>query len=171
MDINHGFCKCGHHTKDHSYSLAPQCADLECDKCSCQNFEPKEEKTKEENTLISQFAKGLEDLKFGRIREVAREEKTKDVGTIHKSEKVIAKAVSFLNGEENHRFSFVPIILLDYKTPDNAHAFAKGERFKFWIKLEDATHSEIQKQLKKGLREISIWFDEENEAKLKEFLQ
>jgi len=98
-------------------------------------------------------------------------EKTKDVGTIHKSEKVIAKAVSFLNGEENHRFSFVPIILLDYKTPDNAHSFAKGERFKFWIKLEDATHSEIQKQLKKGLREISIWFDEENEAKLKEFLQ
>ena len=39
--INSNICKCGHHTKDHSYSLAPKCDDLECDKCNCQNFEPK----------------------------------------------------------------------------------------------------------------------------------
>jgi hypothetical protein len=41
--FNEGICKCGHHSKEHSWSLAPNCNDLECDKCNCQNFEPKEE--------------------------------------------------------------------------------------------------------------------------------
>lgn len=38
LERNEGVCKCGHHSKDHSYSLAPKCADLECDKCNCQNY-------------------------------------------------------------------------------------------------------------------------------------
>jgi hypothetical protein len=37
-EFNEGICKCGHHSKDHSYSLAPKCADLECNKCKCQNY-------------------------------------------------------------------------------------------------------------------------------------
>lgn len=36
---NEGICKCGHHSKDHSYSLAPKSTDLECDICHCQNYE------------------------------------------------------------------------------------------------------------------------------------
>lgn len=39
---NEGICKCGHHSKDHSYSLSPKCDDLECDKCDCRNYEFKE---------------------------------------------------------------------------------------------------------------------------------
>jgi len=98
------------------------------------------------------------------------ETKTKGVGTIHKTKKIMSKAFSFLNGEENHRFTHVPIILIDYKPPIDAHPFAQGERFKFWIKLEESNYQEIQKQLKKGLREISIWFDEQGRKELKEFL-
>ena len=98
------------------------------------------------------------------------EEKTKEVGDIRKKEKVIANAVQFLNGEDCFKFAKVPIILLDYKTPENAHSFAKGDRFKFWIKVEGAEWKNIVKQLKPDLKEISIWFDKENIQKIKEFL-
>lgn len=37
--FNEGTCKCGHHSKDHSYSLAPNSIDLECDKCNCKDYE------------------------------------------------------------------------------------------------------------------------------------
>ena len=41
-------CKCGHHTKDHSYN--PEAIDkkLDCDICSCEDFEAKEEIKKNE---------------------------------------------------------------------------------------------------------------------------
>jgi hypothetical protein len=98
-------------------------------------------------------------------------DKLKETGDIKKTGRVVANAVQFLNGEICSRNAKVPIILLDYHTPESAHQFAKGERFKLWIKLEEAQHRAIQEQLKKGLKEISIWFDEENRQKLKEFLQ
>ncbi len=34
-------CKCGHHTKDHSY-YPDLGIELPCDICECKNFEPKE---------------------------------------------------------------------------------------------------------------------------------
>lgn len=97
--------------------------------------------------------------------------KTKEKGNIKNTGKVIAKGVQFLNGDECFRFYKVPIILIDYESPESAHPYAKGERFKFWIKLEDAGFKRIEEQLKKDLKEISIWFDEENKAKLNKFLQ
>jgi hypothetical protein len=39
--LNESICECGHHSKDHSWSLAPKCSDMECDKCNCQNYKPK----------------------------------------------------------------------------------------------------------------------------------
>ena len=33
-------CKCGHHTKDHSYEPSDLSDRLDCDKCSCINFVP-----------------------------------------------------------------------------------------------------------------------------------
>jgi hypothetical protein len=98
------------------------------------------------------------------------EDKTKETGKIKKTGRIIANGFQFLNGEVCGRFAKVPIILLDYETPENAHLFAKGERLKFWIKLEEKEWETFNQQLKKGLREVSIWFDEENKAKLKEFL-
>jgi len=32
-------CKCGHHTKDHSYVPEAMDGKLACDKCDCENFE------------------------------------------------------------------------------------------------------------------------------------
>jgi len=97
-------------------------------------------------------------------------EKTKEKGNIKKVTHLIANGVSFLNGEECKRYAKVPVILLDYETPTSAHEFAKGERFKFWFKLEDAEWTNLNKQLNPSLKELSIWFDEENVKKLKEFL-
>ena len=96
--------------------------------------------------------------------------KLKEKGDIKQTGRVIANGIQFLNGTECFRFYKTPIILLDYKTPDNAHPYAKGERFKFWIKLEESNYQQIQEQLKRGLKEISIWFTEEERQKLKEFL-
>ncbi len=31
-------CKCGHHTKDHSYNPESLDSNLECDKCDCKYF-------------------------------------------------------------------------------------------------------------------------------------
>lgn len=36
-------CKCGHHTKDHSYDPDTSDSNLECDKCDCKNFEVEED--------------------------------------------------------------------------------------------------------------------------------
>ena len=99
------------------------------------------------------------------------EEKTKVKGNIKKSERVISKGIQILNGENAFRFNFIPINLIEYENPETSHPFAKGERFALWIKLEDSSFKQIQEQLKKGLREITIWFDEENRNKLKEFLK
>ena len=97
--------------------------------------------------------------------------KTKDKGDIRNTGHITAKGIQLLNGDNCFRFSFVPIVLLDYTPPDNAHPFAKGERFKFWIKLEDSSYKQIQEQMNKDLKEISIWFDEDNKKKLLEFLK
>jgi len=99
------------------------------------------------------------------------EEKTKEKGKIKNALKITANAVQFLEGENCHKHAKVPILLLDYVPPKSAHPFAKGERFKMWIKLEDAQWKDMVTQLKKGLKEISIWFDGENRKKLKEFLE
>lgn len=37
--FNEGICKCGHHSKDHSYNQTTYNDYLECDKCNCQNYE------------------------------------------------------------------------------------------------------------------------------------
>ena len=97
-------------------------------------------------------------------------EKTKGVGTIKKTGEIIANGFSFLNGETCGRFAKVPIILLDYDTPENSHPFAKGKRFKLWIKLESPEWKTFNSQMNKNLKEVSIWFDEENKQKLKDFL-
>lgn len=95
---------------------------------------------------------------------------TKDKGKIHKTGRVIANAVGFLNGDNCSKNGRVPIILLDYESPENSHPFAKGERLALWIKLEDADWRKWETQLNKNLKELTIWFDEENKQKLREFL-
>jgi hypothetical protein len=36
---NEGICKCGHHSKDHSYEFSENnSSGLECDKCDCKNY-------------------------------------------------------------------------------------------------------------------------------------
>lgn len=39
-ELNEDICKCGHHSKDHSYNPNDTDCNLECDKCNCKNFEP-----------------------------------------------------------------------------------------------------------------------------------
>jgi hypothetical protein len=102
---------------------------------------------------------------------MTEDEKSKDKGDIKNTLKIRANAVQFLNGEICSRNSGVPIVLLDYTPPTTAHPFAKGERFALWIKLEGSEHREIQVQLRKDLRELTIWFDYENRQKILEFLK
>ena len=41
-------CKCGHHTKDHSYKPEPiKDTNLYCDLCDCENFNSEDLNTKE----------------------------------------------------------------------------------------------------------------------------
>lgn len=94
----------------------------------------------------------------------------KTKGNIKKTMKVTANGVSFLNGENCGRFGRVPIILLDYDAPEDSHPFAKGEKFALWIKLEDPEWKTLNEQLNKNLREFTIWFNEEDKKKLKDFL-
>jgi hypothetical protein len=94
----------------------------------------------------------------------------KEVGEIKKTLKITANGVNFLNGEIQSKNTLVPIILIEYIPPDSAEEFAKGERFKMWIKLEDAQYKQIVSQLQKGLREISIWFTKENRDLFAKFL-
>jgi hypothetical protein len=65
----------------------------------------------------------------------------------------------------------VPIICLDYHSPVNAHQYAKGERFAFWCKLEEAQYSKIVPQINRELRELTFWLDEENKEKLSAFMR
>lgn len=97
-------------------------------------------------------------------------EKTKEAGKVNNSLKITANAVQFLNGEECSRNAKVPCILLNYQSPESAKAFAKGERFALWFKLEEAEWRRMEQQLNKNLRELTIWFDEHNLNQLKEFL-
>ena len=97
-------------------------------------------------------------------------EKTKDKGDVRKSTKIIANGITFKNGNENIKHYKIPLILLDYKSPKSAKDFAKGERFCLWAKLEESQYKKVEEQMKKDLREIGIWLDEENLQKLKEFL-
>ncbi len=93
-----------------------------------------------------------------------------ETGTIQKSLVIIANGITLINKEFGCRFYTIPIILLQYIPPKNAHRFAKGRRFKLWIKLEKAQYKKMQNMINKGLIELSIWFDEENALKLKEFI-
>jgi hypothetical protein len=100
-----------------------------------------------------------------------RASELKEMGTIKKRGRVSAHGVQFLNGAECSRNFEVPIILLNYMPPDSAKEYAKGEKWKLWIKLEEAQYHTINEQMRKGLREISIWFDAENKDKLLAFLR
>ena len=98
-------------------------------------------------------------------------EPTKEKGEIKSKLRIKAHALQFLNGETCTRHANVPITLLNYNPPLSAHPFAQGERFAIWIKFEEAEYREVQVQLNKSLRELTIWFDEENRKKLEEFLE
>lgn len=98
------------------------------------------------------------------------EGKTKGVGEIVRFNKVVSHGVQILSGDVCSRYYKVPIILIDYIPPEDAHPYAQGERFKFWIKLEGSEYKKLIKQLKCGLKEISIWFDEEGREALKRYL-
>ncbi len=96
--------------------------------------------------------------------------KTKEVGKIYNSKRIIANGIQFLNGSNVIRCSTIPIMLIDYKTPESAKPFAKGKRFKFWIKLEEAKYKWFEKQINPNLKEISIWFTEQQTSNLLDFL-
>lgn len=98
------------------------------------------------------------------------EEKTKDKGEVKRSLRVTANGVNFLNGEIQSKNTLVPVVMLDYVPPESAKEFAQGERFAIWIKLEDAQYKQIVTQLKKGLREITIWFKKPERDQIAEFL-
>ena len=97
-------------------------------------------------------------------------EKTKEKGNVKNTNKIIANGIQFLNGEECVRHYKIPIILLDYDSPESAHPYAQGERFALWCKLEEAQYKKVVEQLKRGLREMTIWFDESNLEELRRFL-
>ena len=96
--------------------------------------------------------------------------KIKEKGNIKRTIKIMANAVQFLNGDIQKKHARVPIILLDYEPPESAHDFAKGERFALWIKLEEAQYKQTATQLKKNIRELTIWFKKEDRDKLAQFL-
>ena len=98
------------------------------------------------------------------------EDKTKEKGDIKHTLKIQANSIQFLNGEICSRNAGVPIILLDYTPPATAHPYILGENFALWIKLEGSEYRGIQAQLRKDLRELTIWFDAENRQRLREFL-
>lgn len=91
-------------------------------------------------------------------------------GNIKSTSKIIFNGLQFLNGNECSRNAKVPAILLNYDSPADSHEFAKGERFAFWFKLEDAEWRTVASQLNKNLRELTLWLDKENLKKLKDFL-
>ena len=96
--------------------------------------------------------------------------KTKEAGDIKNTKKIIANGIQFLNGEECTRHYKIPIILLDYESPESSHSYAKGERFALWCKLEEADYKKVVSQLNRSLRELTIWFDEENLEDLRRIL-
>ncbi len=98
------------------------------------------------------------------------DEKSKELGEIKRTGKIISNAVQILDGDTRYKNARVPIILIDYLPPKSAHSFASGETFKFWIKFEEAEFRAMEKQFKKGLREISIWFDKKDRDKLRDWL-
>ena len=97
--------------------------------------------------------------------------KSKEKGNVKNTLKVTANAVNFLNGEFQSKNTFVPVIFIDYEPPESAMEFAKGETLAMWIKLEDAQYKQIVSQLKKNLREITIWFKNPERDKIGEFLK
>ena len=97
-------------------------------------------------------------------------EKTKEKGNIKRTTRIIANGIQFLNGNQCIRHYKVPIMVLDYESPESAHEYAKGERFAFWMKLEDAQYKKVVDQLKPDLRECTFWLDEDNKEKLKKFM-
>lgn len=87
-----------------------------------------------------------------------------------KTGSIIANGITFKNGVENIKHYRIPLVLLDYNSPETAHQFAQGERLCIWAKLENAQYKKVEPQMNKDLREIGIWLDEENKQKLREFL-
>ena len=103
------------------------------------------------------------------------ETKKKYKRNFKKTGRVVAKGISLFDGDTKHKHSFVPITLLDYDvSPEDkteVHPFAQGFRFVLWMNFADAQWNGIEAQMKKGIKEINIFFDEENREKLKEFLK
>ena len=94
--------------------------------------------------------------------------KLKSKAEIRKAIKINAQ-VQVLNGEHCIRFKNVPTILLDMKPPTDYHKDAK-QNFAMWFKLEDKEYMSVVKQLKPHLRELTFWFNPEDEKKLSSFL-
>lgn len=97
-------------------------------------------------------------------------EKTKEKGIVKRTTKIIANGVQCLNGKQCTKHYKVPIIVLDFVSPESSHEYARGERFAFWFKLEDAQYKKVVDQLKPDLREFTMWLDGENQEKLRSFM-
>lgn len=98
------------------------------------------------------------------------ETKTKEKGSIKKS-LWIKGDLTILNGDESIRKFRVPCCVMEYDEPESANDYTKQQHFKLWFKLESSEYNRIENQIKKDLKELSIWLDEENLEKLKEFLR
>ena len=96
-------------------------------------------------------------------------EKLKSKAEIKNSIKINAQ-IQILNGEHCIRYSNVPAILLDMKPPQDYHNKAQNQRFAMWLKLEDKEYMNVAKQLEPHLKELTFWFEKEDEEKLKRFL-
>lgn len=101
---------------------------------------------------------------------VSGQEKSKNKADIRNSIKINAQ-IQILNGEHCIRYSNVPTILLDMKPPIDYHAKTQNQRFAMWFKLEDKEYMNVAKQLKPHLKELTFWFEKEDEEKLREFLK
>lgn len=97
------------------------------------------------------------------------DKKLKSKAEVRKSIKINAQ-VQVLNGEHCIRYKDVPTILLDMRPPKDYHKMAQDQNFAMWFKLEDKEFMNVAKQLKPHLKELTFWFNKEDEERLKEFL-
>jgi len=128
-------------------------------------FQPKTEENT--NTVPVPDQKVPQEMKGG--LDVNGQPKLKSKAEVRKSIKINAQ-VQVLNGEHCIRYKNVPTILLDMRPPKDYHEMAQNQNFAMWFKLEDKEYMNVAKQLKPHLKELTFWFNKEDEERLSKFL-
>jgi hypothetical protein len=98
------------------------------------------------------------------------EDTKKVIGDIKRLKWINVNALTVKNSIDNIRYYRIPMMVSNYIPPVGCPEYIRGETLSLSFHLEESQYKKVEEQIKKHIKEISIWLVDDEIIQLRDFL-